>query len=96
MPESKTPRLVIQDTWIDKKWRPVMAWLYMVTCAFDFIIAPILWSIIQAAQAGNVTLQWAPLTLQGAGLFHLAMGAVVGVNAWARSTEKLAKAKIKV
>ena len=93
MAENKAPR---QETWIDKKWRPAMAWLYMVTCAFDFIIAPIAWSIIQAAQNGNVTLQWAPLTLQGAGLFHLAMGAIIGVNAWSRSKEKLSKAKEKV
>jgi preprotein translocase subunit SecY len=30
-------------------------------------------------------------TLQGAGLYHMAMGAVVGVTAWQRSREKLAR-----
>lgn len=73
-----------------KKWRPAMAWSYMVICVFDFILAPILWSILQATYKGNVTEAWTPLTLQGAGLFHLAMGAILGVTAWKRSEEKLA------
>jgi hypothetical protein len=29
------------------------------------------------------------LTLQGAGLFHIAMGAIIGVAAWGRTQEKL-------
>jgi hypothetical protein len=33
--------------------------------------------------------QWQPLTLQGAGLFHLAMGAVLGIAAYGRTQEKL-------
>jgi hypothetical protein len=36
----------------------------------------------------NIT-QWNPLTLQGAGLFHIAMGAVLGLAAWGRTQEKL-------
>lgn len=77
------------ETWFNKKWRPAMAWSYMVICVFDFIIAPILWSILQASYKGNVTEAWAPLTLQGAGLFHLAMGAILGVTAWSRGQEKM-------
>jgi hypothetical protein len=34
--------------------------------------------------------QWNPLTLQGAGLFHIAMGAVLGISAFGRTQEKLA------
>jgi hypothetical protein len=34
--------------------------------------------------------QWQPLTLQGAGLFHIAMGAVLGIAAFGRTQEKLA------
>lgn len=67
-----------------------MAWMYMIVCIFDFIIAPIMWSILQALHKGNVTEQWVPLTLQGAGLFHMAMGAIVGVAVWSRGKEKLA------
>jgi hypothetical protein len=66
-----------------------MGWMYMTVCTFDFIIFPILWSILQAVNHGSVTTQWQPLTLQGAGLFHMAMGAIVGVTAWSRGQEKL-------
>jgi hypothetical protein len=36
--------------------------------------------------------QWQPLTLQGAGLFHIAMGAVLGIAALGRTQEKMAGA----
>jgi hypothetical protein len=38
---------------------------------------------------GTINTQWQPLTLQGAGLFHIAMGAIIGVAAWGRTQEKL-------
>ena len=66
-----------------------MGWLYMGTCTVDFIVFPIVWSILQAATGQNVT-QWNPITLQGAGLYHLAMGAICGVAAWSRGQEKMA------
>lgn len=75
--------------WINKKWRPAMGWLYMATCTFDFVIFPILWSLLQAMSKGQVTSQWQPLTLQGAGLYHIAMGAVLGIAAYGRTKEKL-------
>ena len=76
--------------WINKKWRPVMGWVYMMTCTMDFVIFPILWSLLQALQGGSVTSQWQPLTLQGAGLYHIAMGAVLGIAAYGRTKEKVA------
>jgi hypothetical protein len=78
-----------KEDWMNSKWRPAMGWMYMIVCTFDFIIFPILWSMLQAIDKGSVTLQWQPLTLQGAGLFHIAMGAIVGVTAWSRGQEKL-------
>lgn len=75
--------------WINKKWRPVMGWVYMLTCTVDFVVFPILWSILQALSKGNVTSQWQPLTLQGAGLYHIAMGAVLGIAAYGRTKEKI-------
>lgn len=75
--------------WINKKWRPAMGWLYMLTCFFDFVIFPVLWSILQAMSKGQVTSQWQPLTLQGAGLYHIAMGAVLGIAAYGRTKEKI-------
>lgn len=77
------------EDWINKKWRPVMGWVYMLTCTADFVIFPILWSLLQAMSKGNVTSQWQPLTLQGAGLYHIAMGAVLGIAAYGRTKEKL-------
>ncbi len=78
--------------WINKKWRPVMGWVYMATCTADFVVFPVLWSILQTLQGGQVTSQWQPLTLQGAGLYHIAMGAVLGIAAYGRTKEKVAGA----
>jgi len=79
------------QAWMNKTWRPLMAYTYIVICIFDFIIAPIGWSIVQSMQGTMLTQPWPPITLQGAGLFHAAMGAILGVTAWGRSKEKLAR-----
>ena len=78
-----------KEDWMNSKWRPMMGWMYMVVCFFDFVLAPILWSLVQALYKGGVNVQWQPLTLQGAGLFHISMGAVLGLAAWGRTQEKL-------
>ena len=76
--------------WMSAKWRPAMGWMYMAVCIFDFIVFPIFWTLIQAYDAqGVVTTEWEPLTLKGSGLFHVAMGAVLGVAAWSRGQEKI-------
>jgi hypothetical protein len=80
-----------KEDWMNAKWRPMMGWLYMATCTFDFVIFPILWSLLQSVLGHQVT-QWQPLTLQGAGLYHIAMGAVLGLAAFGRTQEKLAGA----
>jgi len=77
------------EDWINKKWRPVMGWMYMAVCVFDFIIFPILWSVLQMVSNGSVTTPWQPISLQGAGLFHIAMGAVLGIAAYGRTKEKI-------
>lgn len=79
------------EDWMQKKWRPAMGWMYMVVCFCDMVLFPVAWSILQASLKQPVT-QWNPLTLQGAGLFHLAMGAVLGIAAWGRTQEKVAGA----
>jgi hypothetical protein len=80
-----------KEDWMNSKWRPAMGWMYMLTCVTDFVLFPILWSLLQTLLKQPVT-QWSPLTLQGAGLFHLAMGAVLGVAAYGRTQEKLSGA----
>ena len=78
-----------KEDWMNSKWRPMMGWLYMAVCAFDFVLFPILWSMVQAIMHHPQMTQWQPLTLQGAGLFHIAMGAVLGIAALGRTQEKL-------
>ena len=80
-----------KEDWMQKRWRPAMGWMYMIICLLDFAIFPVLWSLLQVVTKQPVT-QWQPLTLQGAGLFHLAMGAVLGIAAFGRTQEKLAGA----
>ena len=78
-----------KEDWMNSKWRPMMGWMYMLVCVMDMVIFPILWSLLQSLNHGQVSSQWNPLTLQGAGLFHIAMGAVLGLAAWGRTQEKL-------
>jgi hypothetical protein len=77
-----------KEDWMNSKWRPMMGWMYMIVCMFDMILFPILWSLLQTMTSTPIT-QWNPLTLQGAGLFHIAMGAVLGIAAFGRTQEKL-------
>ena len=78
-----------KEDWMNSKWRPMMGWSYMLTCIADFVIFPVLWSILQSISKGQVNVQWQPITLQGAGLYHIAMGAVLGIAAYGRTQEKL-------
>ena len=77
-----------KEDWMNAKWRPMMGWMYMVVCMMDMVVFPILWSLLQTLTHTQIT-QWNPLTLQGAGLFHIAMGAVLGIAAFGRTQEKL-------
>jgi hypothetical protein len=78
-----------KEDWMNSKWRPMMGWMYMVVCICDFVLFPILWSLVQALHGGRVETQWSPITLNGAGLFHMAMGAILGIAAYGRTQEKL-------
>jgi hypothetical protein len=79
---------VKKEDWMNSKWRPMMGWMYMLVCTMDMVVFPILWSLLQTTTGTQIT-QWNPLTLQGAGLFHIAMGAVLGIAAFGRTQEKL-------
>jgi len=86
--EAKSASEQKKEDWMNSKWRPMMGWMYMLVCTFDMILFPILWSLLQTFTHTPIT-QWNPLTLQGAGLFHIAMGAVLGIAAFGRTQEKL-------
>ena len=77
------------SNWMQQLWRPMMGWMYMLICLLDMAVFPVCWSLLQAVSHQPIT-QWNPLTLQGAGLFHIAMGAVLGIAAFGRTQEKLA------
>jgi hypothetical protein len=81
-----------KEDWMNKKWRPAMGWAYITICVFDFIIFPIFFTAVQFWEKEAVNdafRQWVPITLQSGGLFHMAMGAVLGVTAWSRGQEKI-------
>jgi hypothetical protein len=89
--EAKSASESKKEDWMNSKWRPMMGWMYMLVCMFDMIVFPVLWSLLQTMTQTPIT-QWNPLTLQGAGLFHIAMGAVLGIAAFGRTQEKMAGA----
>lgn len=67
----------------------MMGWVYMITCLTDFVIFPVVWPIMHVLLK-LPQVPWTPLTLQGGGLYHVSMGAILGVTAWGRTQEKLA------
>jgi len=78
-------------------WRPAMGWLYLSVCLADFILFPIGFTVVQfwEEQAANDAFrQWQPITLIGAGFFHIAMGAVLGITSYGRTQEKIEDKKI--
>jgi hypothetical protein len=93
--EIKVEKKKPDEDWMTKRWRPMMAMMYMTCCLMDFAIFPIMFTIVQfweTAVANDAFRQWVPITLQGGGLFHVAMGGVLGVTAYGRTQEKVAGA----
>jgi hypothetical protein len=90
--EVKSASELQKEDWMNAKWRPMMGWTYMATCIFDFILGPILYNLLQYYNPGQAVGMWTPLTLQGGGLYHIAMGAIIGVSAYGRTQEKLSGA----
>lgn len=84
MPESDT---LANEGFINNRWRPFMAWQYFVVCLCDFIVFPAFTTVWYSTTQYH---EWHPLTLQGGGLYHLSMGAIIGVTSWQRSQEKMA------
>ena len=79
----------VTDLWFHNKWRPALGWTFVVILIFDFILAPIGWSILQLFIGGDITKVWEPLTLRSNGLFIVSMSAIVGVNSYGRTREKI-------
>lgn len=78
------------NEWIQTRWRPITAIVYLVICVFDFMVFPVFWSFfLYFTSAIDTTIGWDPLTLKGAGMFHLSFGAILGVSAYTRGQEKI-------
>ena len=80
-----------KEDFMTSKWRPMMAISYMAICLFDFMVGPILYNILQYMNPGQHLDMWQAVTLQGGGLYHLSMGAIIGITAFGRTKEKLAE-----
>ncbi len=80
-----------KSDWMTSTWRPLMAITYMATIWFDFIIGPVVFNVLQYWNAGQAVTSWTSLTLQGGGLYHISMGAILGIAAWTRGKEKVAE-----
>jgi len=82
------PDVLANESWVNSRWRPAMAWQYFAVNIFDFIVFPAATQIING-MTGKYN-EWHSLTLQGGGFYHLAMGGIIGVAVWQRSQEKMA------
>ncbi len=65
-----------------------MAVQYMIVCLFDFVFFPA-FREMHNVSSGSFH-EWKSLTLQGGGLYHGAMGAIVGVYAYQKTKEIMA------
>lgn len=75
------------QSWFQTSWRPAMAYQYLIICMFDFMVAPIMMGFY-SAYTGEYH-AWDPLTIRGSSMYHVAMGAILGVTVWSRSQEKM-------
>jgi hypothetical protein len=64
-----------------------MSLQYLLVCLCDFIVFPALTIVLNGS---DHTHPWQSLTLSNGGMYHIAMGAIVGVATYMRSQEKLA------
>src|ERR1700761_5810710 len=62
---------LLQPTWMNI-WKEVLSYVFSAVIAFDFIIAPSTVMILDGIAKANLP-TWQPLTLQGGGLFYVAM-----------------------
>jgi hypothetical protein len=77
------------EIWLKSRWRPMMAVVYMIIVFFDFVIAPVILMLFSTFILQSEVIIWDPLTTQDGAMFHIAMGAAIGITAWSRGQEKM-------
>lgn len=83
-----------KEHWTSTGWRPALAWSYVLICIFDFAIGPIIFNVLQYWNPGQNISAYTAVTLQGSGLYHLSMGAVLGLTTHGRTKEKIEAGKV--
>ena len=78
-----------EESWINTGWRPALAWSYVAICLLDFIAGPVFFNILQFYNPGQDIGMWQAISLQGGGLYHLSMGAIIGISTHGRTQEKI-------
>ena len=89
--KNKTVQEKYED-WLTSHWRPMVAYTYICIIGFDFVLGPILF-VIFASFTGEPLVSWIPLTLDQGGIFHITMGAILGVASWTRGMEKVERTR---
>jgi hypothetical protein len=84
-----------EEHWVKAYWRPAMGWLYMAINLMDFIIFPIISMMLPVIYKGfgvqMAYTPWQSLSLSNGGMIHIAFGAILGIAAYTRGQEKIAK-----
>jgi hypothetical protein len=57
----------------------------------DFIGFPLITMFLPSILHAGAYIPWKTLTLEGGGMIHMAFGAILGISAWTRGTEKVAE-----
>jgi hypothetical protein len=83
------------EHWWTASWRPAMGWQYVFVCLFDFILAPTFLGFYAVFTKTPIII-WHPMTLEGGGMYHLSMGAIVGVTSYGRTKEKISNDSLPV
>lgn len=74
-----------------QKWTYLMGLTYMIVNIADFVVFPIMFTIVQfwETQATNDAFrQWVPLTLTNGGFIHIAFAAILGISAFNKEEKK--------
>ena len=74
-----------------QKWTDLMGLTYMIVNIADFVLFPIMFTIVQfwETQAANDAFrQWVPLTLTNGGFIHIAFAAILGISAFNKEEKK--------
>lgn len=79
---------IANENWFKSYWRPAVGWAFIAIIIFDFIIGPIGNGLLFAYFKIGPYSPWSPLTLQGGGLFYIALGSILGIYAFGRTQEK--------